>query len=132
MRPTFRAAAIFRSDTRPASTAWQSLRQVRHLPTRPEGLPSGPSPLQAGLGAAFDAVQFLLRRPGEDAGQDVADHRLGRVGVGVQVAGPRLLGGGQRPESHLAVAEVPDRVNGVHPVTADPVHRGDHQNVAGV
>ena len=105
--------------------------KVRHLPTRSEGLPSGPDSLQSGPGAAFDTVQFLLRRPGEDAGKDVPDHRLGRVGVGVQVAGPRLLGGGQRPESHLAAAEVPDGVNGVHPVKADPVHRGDHQNVAG-
>ena len=44
--------------------------------------------LQTRLGTAADGHQFLVGHPGGEAGQGIAQERLRRIGIGIQVLGP--------------------------------------------
>ena len=62
--------------------------------------------LQTRLGAAAGGHQLLVGHPGGEAGQGIAQERLRRVGVGIQVLGPGLFVTGQAANPHPAPLQI--------------------------
>ena len=87
-------------------------------------------PLQPVPGPALDGLQLLIRHPGGEHGQDLAEAGLGAALVGFEVAGPLGLRLGQGMDLHPLVPQRADGPDGVLPGPPDAVDGQDHQGVA--
>ena len=86
--------------------------------------------LQARPGTAAYGHQFLVGHPGGEAGQSIAQERLRRIGVGIQVLGPGVFVIGQAANPHPAPLQVVDIPHGVQPAPPDAVDGHHNQGVA--
>ena len=95
----------------------------------PSFLPSAFAFCKPRLGTAADGHQFLVGHPSGEAGQGIAQERLRRIGVGIQVLGPGLFVIGQAANPDPAPLQVVDVAHGVQPAPPDPVDGHHNQGV---
>ena len=95
-----------------------------------QGLPLLSGPLQTIPGTALDGLQFLVRHPGGEHGQDLPEKTLGAPLIGLQVAGPLSFRLGQGTNLDPAVPESADGPDGVLPSSTDAVDGRHHQGIA--
>ncbi len=82
--------------------------------------------LQSCLGAAENGHQFLVRHPGSEASQGIAQERLRRIGVEIQVLGPGLIVTSQAANADSTPFQIVDAPHGAQPPSPDAVdgHHG--------